>query len=121
MQAPLRYCAVPGCREKVTHGRCSLHHYHKRAHETRYQHGQTGYGRKWRKARTAFITRPENVLCVQCKAQGHIRRADEVDHIIPHKGDQAIFWNEANWQPLCRMHHSIKTANEMHSSRFDER
>jgi hypothetical protein len=32
-----------------------------------------------------------------------------IDHIIPHKGDKALFWNRNNWQAACNWHHnSIK-------------
>lgn len=64
-----------------------------------------GYGNKWRKARAVFLSRPENVFCVMCKAQGRMVAATVVDHIRPHKDDQALFWDESNWQPLCKPHH----------------
>ena len=32
-----------------------------------------------------------------------------VDHIVPHRGDQALFWDEQNWQPLCKSCHDKKT------------
>ena len=37
-----------------------------------------------------------------------------VDHIVPHRGDQELFWDVANnWQALCRQcHSSIKQAWE---------
>lgn len=40
--------------------------------------------------------------------------ATVVDHIIPHRGDlsSAAFWDETNWQPLCKRHHDRKTARE---------
>jgi 5-methylcytosine-specific restriction protein A len=34
------------------------------------------------------------------------------DHIVPHKGDERLFWAEENWQSLCFHHHSEKTAQE---------
>ena len=39
------------------------------------------------------------------EAEGKVRPASVVDHITPHKGDQALFWDEANWQSLCAPHH----------------
>jgi 5-methylcytosine-specific restriction endonuclease McrA len=27
-----------------------------------------------------------------------------VDHIKPHRGDQNLFWDQTNWQALCRRH-----------------
>ena len=41
-----------------------------------------------------------------------IVRATVVDHIIPHKGDQKLFWDTRNWQPLCKPCHDKKTATE---------
>ena len=38
--------------------------------------------------------------------------ATVVDHIIPAKGSPELFWDEANWQPLCKYHHDAKTARE---------
>jgi tetratricopeptide (TPR) repeat protein len=36
--------------------------------------------------------------------------AEVVDHIVPHRADRKLFWDQSNWQALCRMHHSKKTA-----------
>jgi 5-methylcytosine-specific restriction endonuclease McrA len=36
-----------------------------------------------------------------CKRKGVIKRATDVDHVIPHKGDRELFWNRENWQALC--------------------
>lgn len=39
--------------------------------------------------------------------------ATVVDHVIPHRGDQALFWDTSNWQPLCRRcHDGRKQAEE---------
>ncbi|TPW30330.1 HNH endonuclease, partial [Martelella alba] len=36
-----------------------------------------------------------------------------VDHIRPHRGNDDLFWDRANWQPLCRhCHNSAKQAEE---------
>jgi 5-methylcytosine-specific restriction protein A len=37
------------------------------------------------------------------------RIASAVDHIIPHAGDPARFWDPANLQSLCASCHSLKT------------
>jgi 5-methylcytosine-specific restriction enzyme A len=57
------------------------------------------YGSRWREARAFFLTM--NPLCRMCREQGKATRAMVVDHIKPHKGDLALFWDEANWQALC--------------------
>ena len=30
-----------------------------------------------------------------------------VNHKVPHRGDQALFWDRANWEPLCHDDHDI--------------
>lgn len=60
---------------------------------------------RWTRARLAFLrTAP---LCAQCR-----RPANTVDHIVPHRMDEGLFWDEANWQALCASCHSRKTARE---------
>lgn len=67
---------------------------------------ERGYGGRWQRERKAFLSRPENVLCVMCKAEGRTVAAQVVDHITPHKGDETLMWDQANWQPLCKPHHN---------------
>lgn len=67
---------------------------------------QRGYSRAWQKARATFLARPENRLC--CCGCGRI--ADVVDHRVPHKGDQKLFWDRSNWQPMNRRCNSRKAA-----------
>jgi 5-methylcytosine-specific restriction protein A len=69
-----------------------------------------GYGYKWQKARAGYLAR--HPLCAQCERDGRIGVATDLDHIIPHKGDMQLFWDRANWQGLCKPHHSAKTARE---------
>jgi 5-methylcytosine-specific restriction protein A len=40
-----------------------------------------------------------------CHKAGYIVGAAVVDHIRPHRGDAVLFWDETNWQPLCRPCH----------------
>lgn len=69
------------------------------------------YNRRWRKASAMWLR--NHPLCVHCEKKGLITPACEVDHIVPHRGSQAIFWDETNWQSLCKPHHSAKTAREV--------
>lgn len=49
-----------------------------------------------------------NPACVMCGAP-----AEHVDHITPHKGNPALFWNWNNLQALCaHCHNSVKQENE---------
>jgi len=74
----------------------------------RREAGQQLYGAKWQKARTTFLA--ENPLCVECAAIGKQEPATVVDHIIPHCGDPALFWDVCNWRALCDWHHRSATA-----------
>ena len=51
-------------------------------------------------------------LCDLCQRDGRVMPAAVVDHITPHRGDQTLFWDESNWQPLCKRCHDTKTARE---------
>ena len=62
-----------------------------------------GYTRRWDKASKAFLR--AHPLCLGCTAMGRVEGAVLTDHIVPHRGNQALFWDEANWQPSCRWHH----------------
>jgi 5-methylcytosine-specific restriction protein A len=76
-----------------------------REHDTRRSSArERGYNTRWEKARKTYLTR--NPLCIMCQREGRVTPATVVDHIIPHKGDAALFWDtENNWQPLCKPHH----------------
>ena len=41
---------------------------------------------------------------------GVVTPAAVVDHVLPHRGDWSLFWDESNWQPLCKPCHDAKTA-----------
>lgn len=64
---------------------------------------ERGYGSRWQKARATYLK--DHPLCVMCKAEGAIELATVVDHIIPHEGNQSLFWDSQNWQALCKRHH----------------
>lgn len=32
--------------------------------------------------------------------------ANVVDHVIPHRGNTALFWDRSNWQSLCEHCHN---------------
>jgi 5-methylcytosine-specific restriction enzyme A len=70
-----------------------------------------GYDRRWRKARAAYLaTHP---LCVQCEWSGEVTAATVVDHIVQHEGQQdRLFWDQRNWQALCKPCHDAKTMRE---------
>lgn len=64
---------------------------------------------RWRTERAAFLH--DHPLCAECQRNGAIRPASVVDHIDPHCGDEAVFWNRNRWQALCASCHGKKTAS----------
>lgn len=60
---------------------------------------------KWRVAKNEFLKRYP--YCVVCGALATV-----VDHVVPHRGNEDLFWDENNWQPLCTAHHGAKTMKE---------
>jgi len=69
-----------------------------------------GYDSRWNKARIRFLK--AHPLCVECQKQGRLVKAAVVDHITPHRGDAKLFWDESNWQSLCKNCHDHKTMTE---------
>ncbi|MCY1348623.1 hypothetical protein D9M69_347750 [compost metagenome] len=71
---------------------------------------ERGYTYRWQKERERFLAK--HPLCKRCQAKSIVTVATDVDHVIPHRGDDALFWDESNWQPLCHPCHSVKTQQE---------
>lgn len=87
-----------------------------RTEERRGSAHDRGYGARWRRARAAYLR--QHPLCVCCRANGRIVAATLVDHVEPHRGDMAKFWNSSNWQALDdNCHNRIKAVLEQ---RFEQ-
>lgn len=71
--------------------------------DDRRKTAERGYGGAWQRARDGYLRL--HPLCVMCKEQGILTAATVVDHKVPHEGDQALFWDQDNWQSLCKLHH----------------
>jgi hypothetical protein len=53
-------------------------------------------------------------LCRFCKQQGIVEPATIVDHVVPHRGDQNLYWFGA-LASLCKPHHDrTKQRVELH-------
>lgn len=100
--APPRHCS---CGRIVPSGeRCACQKTGARARKARHDRKrlsarERGYTSEWQKARAAFLA--VHPYCAMCAAP-----ATTVDHIVPHKGDDRLFWDKANWQSLCVPCHS---------------
>lgn len=103
-----RSCGQPGCLNLSDNSYCEEHKQKK--DQYRGTASERGYNARWQKARKHFLSL--NPLCVECLADKYVVAATVVDHIKPHKGDYALFWDRKNWQALCKRHHDIKTATK---------
>lgn len=102
MSRPPHICQ---CGQTVPHGtRCACQIKSTRARNKRHDATtpsarQRGYTRQWEAARRTFLT--AHPICTMCQAPSTV-----VDHIIPHKGNDQLFWDQTNWQPLCTPCHN---------------
>lgn len=85
--------------------RCPKAVEHDRARKARFDDKrptarERGYDSRWDKARAGFLK--SHPTCVRCGAPATV-----VDHIKPHRGDNRLFWDKTNWQPLCVTCHSV--------------
>ena len=82
---------------------------------------QRGYDMRWRRASSAWLREQFAAGEVRCAGCGKLldasRRDIHVDHIVPHRGDETLFWDQANWQAMHSACHSRKTRLEQ-SKRF---
>lgn len=73
---------------------------------------ERGYDSRWQRTSRGYLDK--HPLCVASKANGIIRAATLVDHIIPHRGDKKLFWDPTNWQALSdEAHNTIKKILEV--------
>lgn len=99
MSAP-RPCTHPGCGVLVRgSSRCADHvrTQRKAYDDSRGNSNSRGYTSKWRKARAGLLAK--HPLCVRCENKSRVVAATVVDHIIPHKGDMALFWDRGKCSP----------------------
>jgi 5-methylcytosine-specific restriction protein A len=66
---------------------------------------------RWRVERMQFLA--EHPLCECDECQGgklRVTAAEVVNHRRPHRGDETLFWDQANWQAMSAAHHNKRTA-----------
>lgn len=103
-----KFCNHPGCNALIDRGATycpkheSLHGFHKNPYEYLYNIPL------WKKMRKEFLK--DNPTCAVCGG-----KATVVDHIVAHRGNVELFWNQSNWQPLCKECHDAKTNREIAS------
>lgn len=129
-QYPKRPCAWQGCHEYALPGKsyCEAHQkqwnsiannkqklrrLHERLNRTRkdFRERSKPYNNdRWKRSRALFLQL--HPWCEECRKQGKLVPATDVDHIVPHRGDMTLFWDEGNWQALCHECHARKTYAE---------
>ncbi len=105
-------CTYAGCGAKTNGGYCEAHRLQTQKHrdQRRESAARRGYGGRWQKARIGFLAK--HPLCAHCEKNNRTTAGNVVDHIVPHRGDQKLFWSRDNWQTLCTSCHNTKTATE---------
>ena len=107
---PKRPCRYPGCPNFCEFGTfCEDHRREWSTDAIRGGSAARGYDSRWRAARKLYLQK--NPLCVKCRENGRLEPATVIDHIIPHRGDPKLFWDQDNWQALCKACHDKKTGS----------
>lgn len=102
---PQKPCKHPGCPRLTNDRYCDQHaKLHINDRENAFERG---YNSRWQKASKRFLAK--HPFCSGCERKGKLTPAIVVDHIKPHRGDEMLFWDESNWQPLCKKCHDRKT------------
>lgn len=126
---PKSPCRYPNCRELLeAPGYCNTHVslMRKQSDEKRGSSAERGYDSRWRKAREGYLSSHPLCECDECTANGLIKPATVVDHIIPHRlkeamdsgetaaivRSKALFWDRNNWKAMAKSCHDKKTARE---------
>lgn len=102
-----RPCKHSGCPELTRDktGCCETHRHDKE--KRRGTARERGYTRDWERESKDHLRK--HPLCVECEKQSLYKPATVVDHKIPHRGNQRLFWDKGNWQSMCKKHHDQKT------------
>lgn len=97
-------CAYPGCPNLTDKRFCERHGVFNREHAR-----QTDkiYNSRWRKISHRYLR--SHPFCVECLKQGRYTKATVTDHIVPHRGNPKLMWDEHNFQALCKRCHDNKT------------
>lgn len=73
---------------------------------------ERGYSTRWDAASAAYLR--GHPLCVGCLARERTEAAILTDHVIPHHGEVALFWDRDNWQAACGFcHNAVKQRLEL--------
>lgn len=65
---------------------------------------ERGYDSRWDAASRGHLK--HHPLCAYCDLVDEVKAADLTDHLYPHRGDRALFWNRAYWVSSCNDCHN---------------
>jgi len=103
----LQPCQHPGCTQPGQAGPYCERHRPVQARADRREASKSWQhlykSARYQRMRRIFMIK--HPYCIRCGLPG-----TDLDHIVPHKGDATLFWDQKNWQALCKSCHSKKTA-----------
>ena len=70
----------------------------------------------WRNLRAEVLAK--DPFCVLCLSEGIATPSTVADHIIPHKGDEALFWDKSNIRGVCKPHHDSDIQSDEHAGGY---
>lgn len=105
-------CSKPGCPTVHDNSGAYCDEHRPAVLEERPNSAQRGYDADWKREREAYLLAHPWCMCESCRGSKRPRRSEVVDHIIPHRGDQALFWDRSNWQAMAKRCHDRKTAGQ---------
>ena len=99
---PYKAPRICGCGHRIaSRERCACERKRKAEHDQRRMPArERGYDSKWDRERAAYLKQHPT-----CDRPGCGAPASVVDHVVPHRGDQHLFWSRSNWQSLCNTCH----------------
>jgi len=111
-QKAKRLCTKPGCNAYAltNRSRCAAHPPHREYDSKRPEYRALYTTIGWSDMKRNQLR--SHPLCAEHGRKGRVVAGSQVDHIIPHKGDLALFFDPSNLQTLCASCHSRKTARE---------
>jgi 5-methylcytosine-specific restriction enzyme A len=72
---------------------------------------------RWK--RQSHLFRSTHPRCMMCEEHGVLKASEVTDHKIPHRGNQELFWNQNNWQAVCKdCHDGVK--QQIEKSGYDK-
>jgi 5-methylcytosine-specific restriction protein A len=102
-------CSHPGCPVLTTTGQCAAHRQAAERARPMFEMRRLYRTARWRRLRAVVLS--EEPLCMCDAHRGLDARfiSAAVDHRIPHRGDETLFWDRANLRGLAEVCHNRKT------------